>query len=354
MAGPARLVIEVVSDATPAQRSLSDLDTAAGRAGSAIDTLGRKADDFSTKTRDMGKGAAESVDAVGGNAGKTATGLNDLAGAFELLNLPGVSTGMGLVATGMDAAAGAADLFTVAQKGAAAAAQFVANTTAFQTVKMLALNVASKVVRVTTLAWTAAQWLLNAALTANPIGLIVAGIALLVAGLILAYKKSETFRNIVDAAFKTVSDAAKVLWDWIKKVGDVFASVFTTAVDAATDAIETFVGWIEDALDWLGDLWDKLTSVKLPDWVSKIGDLFSIETAPAPAPSAAGLNVWYPERAASKAAPTLSRSMLNRLSGPRITVMLNDRKLVDLIDVRIAASASSAARTITRRSVVTV
>lgn len=34
---------------------------------------------------------------------------------------------------------------------------------------------------------TAAQWLLNAALTANPIGLIVVAIAAFVAALVLAY-----------------------------------------------------------------------------------------------------------------------------------------------------------------------
>jgi phage-related protein len=47
----------------------------------------------------------------------------------------------------------------------------------------------------------AAQWLLNAALDANPIGLVIIAIAALAAGLVIAYKKSETFRNIVDATF---------------------------------------------------------------------------------------------------------------------------------------------------------
>ncbi len=42
-------------------------------------------------------------------------------------------------------------------------------------------------------------------LFANPVGLVVLGIAALVVGLILLYKHSETFRSIVTAAFKTVA-----------------------------------------------------------------------------------------------------------------------------------------------------
>src|SRR5580765_4842939 len=49
-------------------------------------------------------------------------------------------------------------------------------------------------------AWTAAQWLLNAALAANPIGLVIVAVAALVAAFIVAYKTSDTFRAIVDRA----------------------------------------------------------------------------------------------------------------------------------------------------------
>lgn len=46
--------------------------------------------------------------------------------------------------------------------------------------------------------YTGLQWLLNAALTANPIGLVVAGIAALAAGFVLAYKNIEPFRNFIN------------------------------------------------------------------------------------------------------------------------------------------------------------
>jgi phage-related protein len=58
---------------------------------------------------------------------------------------------------------------------------------------------------------TAAQWALNAAMSANPIGLVILAIVALVAIVVIAYKRSETFRNIVQAAFRAVLGAARAL-----------------------------------------------------------------------------------------------------------------------------------------------
>lgn len=71
---------------------------------------------------------------------------------------------------------------------------------------------------------TATQWALNAALTANPIGLVIGGLVLLGGAMYMAYKKSETFRNIVGAVFKGL----KVMFDWItgKTVFSFFKNLF--------------------------------------------------------------------------------------------------------------------------------
>lgn len=63
---------------------------------------------------------------------------------------------------------------------------------------------------------TAAQMALNLALTANPIGLIVMAVAGLVAGLVLLFKKNETFRNVVLASWEAIKTAAVAVWDFIK------------------------------------------------------------------------------------------------------------------------------------------
>lgn len=53
-------------------------------------------------------------------------------------------------------------------------------------------------------AYTAVQAALNVVLTANPIGLIVVGIAALAAAFVIAYQKSEMFRNVVHGVMKAV------------------------------------------------------------------------------------------------------------------------------------------------------
>lgn len=91
-----------------------------------------------------------------------------------------------------------------------------AAASAGQAIKTGILTVAQGVAKAATATWTAIQWLLNAAMTANPIGLIVLAIVGLVAVLVIAYKKSETFRNIVKGAFAKVLTAVKAVWNWIK------------------------------------------------------------------------------------------------------------------------------------------
>jgi hypothetical protein len=84
-----------------------------------------------------------------------------------------------------------------------------------QRVAMVATAIAAGVVRAAIIAWTAVQWLLNAALSANPIGLVVIAIAALVAGLIYAWKNSETFRNVVLAVWGAIKVAISAVADWI-------------------------------------------------------------------------------------------------------------------------------------------
>ncbi|NEZ68776.1 tape measure protein [Pediococcus pentosaceus] len=66
---------------------------------------------------------------------------------------------------------------------------------------------------------TAAQWLLNAAMDANPIGIAVVALGALVAGLVLAYKHIKPFREWVNKAFKSVSKFGKGIAKWGSNVG---------------------------------------------------------------------------------------------------------------------------------------
>jgi hypothetical protein len=84
-----------------------------------------------------------------------------------------------------------------------------------QRVAVLASAVAQRVARGAALAWAGATWLLNAAMAANPLGLVIAAVALLTAGFVLAYRRSETFRRLVDGAFRGVAAAGRWMWEQV-------------------------------------------------------------------------------------------------------------------------------------------
>lgn len=102
--------------------------------------------------------------------------------------------------------------------------------------RIVAVAAAQKMVTIATTAWTAIQKVLNLVLTANPIGLIITAIGVLVAGLIAAYKNCEGFRKIVDKvweaikplanaimnglakAFEWLVEKCKEAWEWLKNI----------------------------------------------------------------------------------------------------------------------------------------
>lgn len=103
-----------------------------------------------------------------------------------------------------------------------------------------------------TTAATTAQTGLNVAMRLNPIGLVVTGIALLVAGFVLAYKKSETFRNMVHT-----------LWDWLKKfIGFTPLGALITNFDKVRDSIGWVIDKVQDLIGWLKKI--KMPDIDLP------------------------------------------------------------------------------------------
>ncbi|MDF2803055.1 MAG: minor tail protein, partial [Anaerocolumna sp.] len=75
---------------------------------------------------------------------------------------------------------------------------------------------------------TAAQWLLNAAMAANPIGLVVIALAALGAGLVIAYNRSETFRNMVNGAFIAVKNTAVNVFNGLRSFLSNWGSTIVT------------------------------------------------------------------------------------------------------------------------------
>lgn len=78
---------------------------------------------------------------------------------------------------------------------------------------------------------TVAQWALNVAMSANPIGLVVAGIAALVAGVVIAYNKFDWFKNKVD-----------YVWSVLKGFGETVKNVFNWASEGISK-VGSFLGF---------------------------------------------------------------------------------------------------------------
>lgn len=103
-------------------------------------------------------------------------------------------------------------------------------------------------IRVATLAWVAVQWALNAALLANPIGLIIVAIVLLVAAIIILWKKSETFRNIVLAVWAAIKIAFKVAIDFIIAYLNLWWTIIRTVFNAVRAYITAVLSGIATAV----------------------------------------------------------------------------------------------------------
>jgi hypothetical protein len=102
----------------------------------------------------------------------------------------------------------------------------------------------------------AAQLIFNTVLAANPIGLVVIGLAGLAAGVFAAYKRSETFRNAVHA-----------LWSGIKRF------VGWTPLGALITNFDTVKISIGRAWDGAKGFFKALKDFKLPGWVKTLADM---------------------------------------------------------------------------------
>lgn len=122
-----------------------------------------------------------------------------------------------------------------------------------------------------TIASTAAQWALNAAMTANPIGIVVVAIGALIAIGVLLYKnwdviKAKAFElwGNIKAAFGGVADWFGGIWEGVK------------------GGFKAFVNFIIGGLNKIPEALNSL-KVNIPDWVPGVGGKtlgFSLPTIP--------------------------------------------------------------------------
>jgi phage-related protein len=263
----------VLGDVDDFKQGMADVGNSAQEAGGKVkrdlgdsfDSLGEGAGNAEGKFIGLADTIGGTADVMEGfrtgNVQQMAMGFADLAGAAEQL-----WAGFGKVITQTWA--------KITATGADTAA------TATNTTATIGARIASFAAAAAAKAQAAAQWLLNAAMSANPIGLVVIAIAALTAAFVIAWKNSETFRNIVTGAMDAVKGAAMAVWDWISewfpKLFDIMIAPYVMAWNtiqwvwnAIKDGALGVYNWTEEKFNALvgfvkglpGQVWDATTGM---------------------------------------------------------------------------------------------
>lgn len=222
------------------------LAKAAGEADKALAATGRAADGAAASTKaamdrqtaDVDQAATATTKATakvtGAFASMTANMAGSLAGGVvtsftaDVVGMPKqVATAMGNMTE------------QVTSSLAATATSFVTERAA-----KLANIVATNATALASKAYAAAQWLVNAALNANPIGLVILALTALAVGFKYAWDNSETFRRVVTAAWDGIKNAASAAWTWTR-----------------TKAIDPLVGGFQGVWDKAGQVRDGVAGI---------------------------------------------------------------------------------------------
>ena len=218
---------DTVRGILPAMASMADAsDTTQGSTQLLMDTVGDNAQGKIDSLKRGFEGWTQSMASSNGPLGLVTTGMMTFGGTA--LTMGG---SIGQIVAGLGTLNGALIL---------------------EKASLVASTAAKGIAAAATGVWTGAQWLLNAALTANPIGIVIVVIAALVAAIVIAYKNSETFRNIVQAAMKGVVQAWDWVWEKAKAVfswlGGAYQSVKGFITNPVSSAVKSVVGFFGDVI----------------------------------------------------------------------------------------------------------
>lgn len=225
-----------------------------------------------------------------GTAAAATAGLLALSMVFERLVAAGAFLGRGVKSLGrafmfLTSPVRALPAYLSALRTAYVAQTGITNASTAAVVRHVA---AQKIATAATKVQTAAQGALNVVMRASPIYRVVAVIALLVGALVLAWKKSETFREVVLAvwdALKTAVTAAaefiaKVVtdvWEFISrvtsKVWGKISAVLSDVWGAISKVASAVFGTIASIIE---DVWNVVYTVTKAVWDAMIRPMLEI------------------------------------------------------------------------------
>lgn len=154
-----------------------------------------------------------------------------VAGAATTLS--GVAAGFRNVNLAM-----AANATTATRLGAALRSQIMlwrqqAAAANVSTARIILNAAAQKIAAAATRTWAIAQAIFNAVMRANPLVLIVTVIMLVIGAVVLAYKRFESFRTLVDTVWAGIKTALATAWNFIKPIFLQIASVLRVVIGTA-------------------------------------------------------------------------------------------------------------------------
>lgn len=126
------------------------------------------------------------------------------------------------------------------------------------TIALAAYNAIIAVITIATKVWTGVQWLLNIAMDANPIGLVILAIAALVSAVVYCWNEFAEFRAFLLTMWDTIKDFAGIIKDYlINRINELLEGI--GAVGSALKKL--FSGDFSGAADDIGRGIKKLMGV---------------------------------------------------------------------------------------------
>lgn len=220
----AELAIRLTADAADAISGADSTSSAYDAMGKSVDKASKAAESGSSRIEK----AAGASDNLASKSSQATGGLGALASGLELV-------GLGPYAAGLQSASMATDFFSGVGDIANLVLESQAVASARAKVAMIGQAVASRTAAV-------AQRVLNLAMAANPVLLVVAGVTLLIGLFVLLYKKSDLFRKIVNGAMSVAKAGVDKVKDAFSALGPAVTKVFAIIGRIASTYVRVYVG----------------------------------------------------------------------------------------------------------------
>lgn len=225
------------------------------------------------------KGVKGAIDVVSAVVSKVIGLFGGAAGAQDAaaVSADGAAASMDGLAASEDATAASTEASTVAADENSAGWLRSSLAAVGAAAKFLVLQAAELAVTLATKAWTAAQWLFNAAMDANPIMLVVIAIGALAAGVVYAYTHFQAFRNIVSDVWNWLKGAVVDVINFVRDHWELIVDIITGPIGIVATQIydhwqtikRYFTDAVNDIISFL-TFWFVGLPVKFAGWLANI------------------------------------------------------------------------------------